>query len=345
MKKIILFSVVACFFAACNNETAAPDVSSIKVELAVKRFDKDFFAMDTLSLNEGMSNLQASYPEFLPVFLQHIIGVNDEEGIKNYYRIYKPVYDSAQRIYSDFQPVKEQIEQALKYVKHYFPSYTIPTSLIPIIGPMNSQEDFARMPNGEYTPDFIGDDFIGISLQFYLGKNFSLYNDEYFINNIAPLYRSRRFSKEYIVADVMKLIADDIFPDKSNTKPLIEQMIEKGKHWWLLDKFLPKVADSVKTGYTQNQLNWCKANEGLIWTYLLKNEDIHSVSPVTLQTYIGEAPFTQGFSQEDSPGNIGPWIGWQIVKKYVEKKGISHPEEVMQVPADKILEESQYKPK
>jgi len=345
MKKIFLFAAFACLFAACNNEPPAPDVSAIKVDLAVKRFDKDFFSIDTLSLEKGMNSLQASYPAFLPVFLQHIIGVNDEQGIKNYYRIYKPVYDSAQRLYSDFTAVKEQIEQSLKYVKYYFPSYKTSASVIPVIGPMNSQEDFARMANGEYTPDFIGDDFIGISLQFYLGKNFSLYTDEYFVNNIAPLYRSRRFSKEYITADVMKLIADDIFPDKSNTKPLIEQMIEKGKHWWLLDKFLPATADSVKTGYTQSQLDWCKENEGLVWSYLLKNEDIHSVNPVTIQTYIGEAPFTQGFSQEDSPGNIGQWIGWQIVKKYVAKKGIEKLDEVMQAPADKILEESQYKPK
>ena len=35
------------------------------------------------------------------------------------------------------------------------------------------------------------------------------------------------------------LIVDDLFPDQSNGKPLIEQMVEKGKQWYLLDKFLP----------------------------------------------------------------------------------------------------------
>ena len=133
---------------------------------------------------------------------------------------------------------------------------------------MNSMQDFAMMGNGDYTPDFLGPDFIGISLQFYLGKDFSLYNTEYFINNVAPAYRSRRFSKEYIISDVMKLITEDIFPDKSKGKPLVEQMIEKGKQWWMLDKFLPEVADSVKTGYTKQQLTWCRENEGLIWSYI-----------------------------------------------------------------------------
>ncbi|MEI9946819.1 MAG: hypothetical protein WDN26_21680 [Chitinophagaceae bacterium] len=45
---------------------------------------------------------------------------------------------------------------------------------MPVIGPMNSKEDLARMANGEYTPNFIGPDFLGISLQFYWEK-ISLY--------------------------------------------------------------------------------------------------------------------------------------------------------------------------
>ena len=37
---------------------------------------------------------------------------------------------------------------------------------------MNSIEDMAKMANGDFTPNFIGPDFLGISLQFYLGKIF-----------------------------------------------------------------------------------------------------------------------------------------------------------------------------
>jgi hypothetical protein len=96
-------------------------------------------------------------------------------------------------------------------------------------------------------------------------------------------------------------------------------MIEKGKQWYLLDKFLPGIPDSIKTGYTQQQLDWCRENEGLIWSYIVKNEDLNSINPAVIQTYIGEGPFTQGFSQEYSPGNIGQWIGWQIVKSLYPK--------------------------
>ena len=345
MKKTIPFLFVLIAFVACKNQKDTPDISGIKVNLAVERFDEDFFSLDTTTIQQGLANLQAKYPVLLPVFLENIVGVTSQEGINTFYRLYKPVFDSSQKIYKDFASTKAEIEKAFRYVKYYFPSYKTPAKIIPIVGPMNSLNDMAKMSNGDLTPNFIGPDFLGISLQFYLGKNFSLYNQEYFINNVVPLYRSRRFSKEYIVADVMKLVTDDIFPDKSNTKPLIEQMIERGKQWWLMDKFLPETPDYIKTGYTKEQIDWCKGNEGLIWTYIVKNENLYTVDPVAIQNYIGEAPFTQGFSQENSPGNIGPWIGWQIVKKFVEKHSDIKPEEIMKASPKQILEQSKYKPK
>ncbi len=345
MKKNCLFLLLAIMFAACKNKTDIPDVSGIKVNLVVERFDESFFRIDTMQLDKNMYELNRKFPDLLPIFLQTIVGVSDTTGIKTFYKLYKPVFDSSQKIYKDFEPVETEIEHAFRFVKHYFPSYKTPTKIIPVVGPMNTQNDMAKMANGDLTPNFIGPGFVGISLQFYLGKNFSLYQDGYFIDNVAPLYRSRRFSKEFIVPDVIKLVADDIFPDKSSTKPLIEQMIEKGKQWWLIDKFLPETPDYFKTGFSKEQLEWCRENEGLIWNYILKNENLYANDPTTIQSYIGEGPFTQGFSQEFSPGNIGPWIGWQIVKKYVDKKSGMKPEAIMMTSAKQILEEAKYKPK
>ena len=65
---------------------------------------------------------------------------------------------------------------------------------------------------------------------------------------------------------------------------------------------------------------------------------------MTLQNYIGEAPFTQSMSPA-SPGNIGQWVGWQIVKKFAEKNSSMNVTSVLQTDAKKILEEAKYKPK
>jgi len=345
MKKPVFLLLIVSGLISCSNKDGGPDVSGIKVTLVVSRFDADFFGMDTTNIDKSIQVLSRSYPGFLQAFLQTIVGVNDAAGIKTFFRLHKTIFDSAQKKYKNFQPVKKDLENAFRHVKFYFPSYKLPTQIIPIVGPMNSIDDMAKMTNGDYSPDFVGPDFLGISLQFYLGKDFPFYHADYFINNVAPLYRSRRFDGAYITADAMKVISDDLFPDKSNTMSFIDQMIERGKRWWLIDKFLPDTPDSIKTGYTQKQLEWCEENEGLIWSYIIKNEDLHTINPVTIQTYIGEAPFTQGFSQEYSPGNIGSWIGWQIVKRFAANNAALKPAELMAAPAKQILEEAKYKPK
>ncbi len=345
MKKLLLLILLSGLWASCRHKAKTPDVSGITVNIATERFDQDFFSLDTANPAPGLAALREKYPVLLPVFLENIVGVSNEAGIREYYRYYRPVYDSAQRIYSDFTPVSRQITEAFRYVRYYFPDYELPTRIIPVVGPMNSREDLARMNNGDYTADFIGPGFIGIGLQFYLGQDFSLYQASYFVNNVAPAYRSRRFAKEYIAPDVMKLVVDDLFPDKSSTLPLIEQMIAKGRQWWLLDKFMPNAPDSVKTGYTAEQLKWCTDNEGQIWAQINKTEDLFSNNTTTIQNYIGEAPFTQALSQEYAPGNIGPWIGRQIVRKFESAHPELTPAEVMRAPVQKILSDAKYRPR
>ncbi|MGC4037361.1 MAG: hypothetical protein QM764_15480 [Chitinophagaceae bacterium] len=349
MQKISVFVILSSvFFFSCNDKSTAPDISGIKVSLSTERFDKDFFSKDSNAMVSALPELQAKYPTFLPIFVNYILGLGPIrqdnpaafEGSKRFLHVSKPLFDSVQKIYSSTDDLQNNFEDAFRYVKYYFPNYKAPDKIITMVGPIDG---LAQMGT-DHSTNFIGRDFLGISLQFYLGANFSAYNDEYFITNVAPQYRSRRFEKKYIVPDAMKLIVDDLFPDQTNGRPLIDQMIEKGKQWWLLDKFLPSMADSLKTGYTQRQLEWCKVNEGLIWNQIITNENLYSIDPVSIQTYIGESPFTQTMP-EQSPGNLGPWIGLQIVKKFVSNNSSLTPEQVMKTTTKKILEEAKYKPK
>jgi len=344
MKKIgLLFLLVAMGVTACKDKKNIPAVDDIKVDIRLERFDRDFFAIDTTAVLPGLEQLHKKYPVLTNLFIQNILGLDSttaETGVKRFISLSGGLYDTVNTVFKNTNNLEKDFKEAFQFVKYYFPKYPVP-AIATIAGPVDA---LAQSETG-MTPDFLFPGYLGISLQFYLGKQFSVYQDPFFIESVAPAYRSRRFSKEYIIADAMQLVVADIFPDKSNGKPLLEQMIERGKQWYLLDKFLPLTPDSIKTGYTRQQLDWCRENEGLIWTYVVKNEDLYSLSPAVIQTYIGEGPFTQGFSQELSPGNIGQWIGWQIVKKFVSKNPGLKPEEIMQTPAKTILDEAKYKPK
>jgi hypothetical protein len=344
MKKNWLVLLLAIAIIGCNNNRTTPDVSDIKVNLTLERFERDFFVIDSNNVLPGLNNLNEKYPLLTNIFLQNILGLDSAStlsGVKRFLHQNESISAATNDVFKNTDWLEKDFTKAFRLVKYYFPAYKLPEKIITVIGPIDA---LAQTANGQ-TPDFLGPGFLGISLQFYLGKNYPLYKDAFFIENIAPEYRSRRFSKEYIIADATQLIGDDIFPDKSTGKSLVEQMIEKGKQWYLLDKFLPEEPDSIKTGYTNQQLEWCKENEGLIWSFIIKNEDLNSINPTTIQTYIGEGPFTQGFSQELSPGNIGQWIGWQIVKRFIAKNPGMKPEDIMHADPKKILEAAKYKPK
>ena len=338
MKKIGIFLLFSALLSACKSKKGIPDVSGIKVDIPVERFDQGFFSIDTNNIQAGLQKVQQLHPDFYFDFMQQILGVNGSDTSRNtllvtkeFLRGYLPIYDSLQLIYKKTDRLQKELEKGFQFVKYYFPSYK-DGKVILFIGPFDAP-GIALTNSG-----------IAIGLQQYAGKGFSVYQSAPG-QELFPLYISRRFSPEYITANCMKAVEEDIFPDQSGGKPLIEQMIEKGKQWWLLDKFLPSTPDSIKTGYTQQQLNWCHENEGLIWSNIVKNEDLNSLNPAVIQTYMGEGPFTQGFSQELSPGNIGQWIGWQIVKKFVSKNPGMNPQEAMKTEARKILEEAKYKPK
>jgi hypothetical protein len=337
MKKTVLALFLSVLLFACKNKKGIPDVSDIKVDLSILRFDQDFFSIDTNQIASDLQKLQQKYPSFYGDFMGQILGLPMDTNFsaatvaRNFYKSYKSINDSLQPLYKNTNWLKKEIENGFRFVKYYFPDYK-PGKIILFIGPFDAP-GIAAINDG-----------LAVGLQQFAGRNFSVYQTEP-IQQMFPAYISRRFAPEYIPANCMKAIVQDLFPDNSSSLALIEQMIEKGKQWYLLDKFLPSTADSIKTGYTQQQLDWCNENEGLIWSELIKNEDLNSLNPTVIQNYIGEGPFTQGFSPEYSPGNIGPWIGWQIVKKFVSKNPDMKPEEIMKTNARKILEEAKYKPR
>jgi hypothetical protein len=266
--------------------------------------------------------------------MRDILGVNPIDTttfpvIKKIMASYSSLNDTIQDKYSNLAWLQNELNYDFRFVKFYYPSYNIPR-VITFIGTLDA-------PGVILSPAYLG-----IGLHQFAGKNFSGYQSPD-VQQLYPAYISRRFDREYISANCMKAVVDDVYPEKSTGRPLIEQMIEKGKQWFLLDHFAPDAADSVKTGFTQRQLDWVAENEGNIWPVVVK-ENLYSIEPSVIQNYIGEAPFTQNMPQA-SPGNLGQWIGWRIVQKFADKhRKLSIPQ-VLQTPAKTIFEEANYRPK
>lgn len=336
--RFIILGVAIALLCSCKQRTQDPAVDHIPMELSFQRFDQRFFALDTQQLEKSLSNLEKESPGFYYDFMNYILGTSGNPSDTNTQRTtaiflqqYRSVYDSLQPSFENIEALKKQIKKAHQYLSYYFPSFK-PGPIWFYMGPFDAP-GIAVLQQG-----------VAIGLQQYAGSNFFAYQTPE-LQSLYPAYLSRRFESPYIVPTIVKAITADLFPDQSDGKNLIEQMIEKGKYWYLSRLILPSTADSLITGFTSAQLEWCIENEGLIWTHLIRSDELQTLNPVFIQNYLGEAPFTQGLSQEYSPGNIGQWIGWRIVEAYAKKNKKSTPTQLMQTPATEILEKAKYKPR
>lgn len=332
-----LYVLIIIIISSCRDRNI-PDVSGIKVPLQLQRFDKDFFSIDTNHADQSLQQLHQKYPSFLQDFLFNILALPSqpdssmviEQQVKAFIRSYQPLKDSADKIFTNLQATEKEVRRGLQFVKHYFPSYKLPTKLITFIGPINSYGNILTT------------DALAVGVQLYLGKNFSLYQSEAG-QEMYPAYISRRFEKEYIPVNSIKTIVDDIFPDNNAGRPLVEQIIQAGKRLYVLDHLLPETADTLKTGYTQKQLDGLYANESTIWSFFVQNDLLYVSDPSVTKDYMNDAPQTQAFGKE-SPGFIGQFTGWQIVKKWMAKNEKVSLEQLLQTDPKIIFNHAKYKP-
>lgn len=337
MRKILLISLPLVMLSACGEEQQkAPDVSGIKVELSLQRFDRDFFSMDTTNMTASLQRLQQQYPEFFNDFIYNILGAYPQPDsmaaqVRHFIRDYTPVYAASNNMFTSTTAMEQDIRRGLQYVRHYFPGYAIPQRIITFVGPL---EGYANV---------LTSSGLAVGLQLYLGGTNALYQSDY-IRAVYPEYQSRRFEPAYIPVNCIKNIIDDLYPATEQGLPLAYEMVKAGKRLYLLDQLLPETPDSLLTGYTSQQLKGCYDNEGLIWGFFLQNNLLYETDPALTRDYLTDGPRTEVLGQ-DSPGFIAQFTGWRIVQKWMKEHSATTLQQLLQTPAKTIFEESKYKPK
>jgi len=333
MNKRIIALFLLFSLGACDSNEEAPNVSGIKIPLNQLHYEQDFFAIDTNQLETSITALDKKYPGFNTVFLSNILALMPQSelaDLKSFYRAYQPLYKQSNAIFKEQEKQSQYIKHGLQYVKHYFPSYPLPTKLISFLGPINS---FGSI---------LTEDAIAIGLQLFMGKDHPLYTSEEG-QALYPAYISRKFEPVYIPVSAMNNIVLDMYPEQMSGKSLIAQMVELGKRMYVVDHLLPELSDTLITGYSSKQLDACLNNEKNIWSFFIQNDLLYKSDPQLVREYVTEGPFTQAFGKE-SPGNIGQFLGWQIVKKWMKKNAAVNFDVLMKKDPVQLFEESKYKP-
>jgi len=345
-KGFVFLFLLSATLSSCKDSPKLPGEARVAIPVTIARFDQDFFALDTGSLNGGLADLSARYPDFLPGYLQAILGIHPAdpkapEAIKAFLNSYRPVYQQSLPItQKQFTDLPEQLQAALQWMKYLVPAFRpdSPFVVTPFIGPMDAYESFSI---GDYG-DVRTTNGVGIALQFHLGKDAEIY-EQGMKNGVFFQYQVQRFTPETMVVNAMKNVIDDQYPYTAAGKPMVEEMIEKGKRLYLLKRVLPETGDSLLLGYTGSQTTGCYENEETIWQFFVKNDLLYSIEPVINQQYLRDGPKTPELG-DASPGYIGLFTGWRIVESYMKKFPDTSLDALMKKPAMEVYQASNYRP-
>ena len=335
IKFLISALILLTALAGCRKGRTVPDVSGIKVNIHIDRFEKDLFSLNLDSLDRGIAFIDSKYGTFADIFNSHIIliGNDREPGYRQLLKKYltdftvNQLYTKCMEVYPSLGSLETDLSQAFRYYKYYFPSKQVPR-VISFVGGFNQNI-------------VVSDSILGIALDKYLGRDCELYK---LVTPPLPEYLIYNMHKGKIASDAMKgwVMGEFDLPDSLRT--LMHNMVYSGKIMYLVQSMMPGIPDSILLGYTSGQLAWCLKHEKEMWTYLVEKRLLFSTDQFRIKKFTEEAPFTKDFGRE-SPGKAVLWIGWRIVNQYMARNPQITPSQLMEEQDySHILELSRYDP-
>jgi hypothetical protein len=327
---------------SCGGSEKIPDVKNIKIELQSQRLDKDLAALDTNKLPQELLTLKAKYPDFLDFYLDTLMGFGImgnyadtskaiQLGLRGFLsqKDYRGVFDTVAVHFPDTKDEETALIDGFRFMKYYYPGYKVPKIIYVVSGLANW---------GAFT---IGSNTLGIGLDMFLGPSYPFYKSV-----DLPDYMGKHFTPNYIPVAAFSAIYQDEHPFYAENRSLLDMIIQKGKQQYFVSKILPYTPDSVRFAYTQKQIEWCQNNEAEVYNFFIRENLFYSKDWERVLRYVNEGPNSTGMPGQ-SPGNIGSWLGMQIVKAYMKQ----HPETSLQqllslnIEPQLFLEQSKYKPK
>ncbi len=294
------------------------EIENVPMEVTFERFDKEFYE----SKMEDFSQVKAKYPYLFPD------GVSDQAWLsKKQDTLFAELYNEVMLQYKELGTLPEDLTNLFKHIKYYFPKESDHKKVITVI----SEVDVSAKA-------IYADTLALISLDTYLGEPHRFYKG-------FPEYTRITFEKSQILPDMAESFIIQKMPAIQN-RTFLDAMIEKGKILYAKEMLLPNVAKENIISYSKDQLEWSKANESQVWRYFVDNQLFFDTDSKLITRFIDPSPFSKFYLEIDneSPGRIGTWVGWQIVRSFMENNNVTL-QELLNTNAKELFEKSKYKPK
>jgi hypothetical protein len=293
----------------------------------------DLFADSTLSIDIKTKQLKDKYGLYLEAYSQRVINIGSVED-QNYhqnlkafinYEANQDVFAKCKEEYGIVDDIMDDMTQAFRFYKYYFPDAINPEIYFHISG---FNQSIA-----------LDSAWVSVSVEKYLGEDCEFYE---WLS--IPNYLRKRMVKAKIVPDVMKAIAMTSFSSRMKNEDVLNSMLQKGKVLYFVSKMVPDLKEELLFDLSEKELEWCKKYEGDIWSGMVERKHLYETDRMIIQKYTGDSPFTYYFGQ-DSPGRAALYLAYQIIDDYMKV----HPELsivdlMLESDGHKIFRESRYRP-
>lgn len=330
MRLVFLLLSAITFLQGCHRSKEecafSPDTSSIAINLIVEHLED---SISGFSSKQQMVDFFSRHPTMRDHFFSRPAYPNDSLFINELYnRFTHPYFDSllaeTHKRLGNFAELKNQFEQAFKNFNYYYPDFQ-PPKIQTVISGMEADL-------------LVSDSLIIIGLDYYLGSGAK------YRPNMHE-YILRRYQKNFIVPSVLLLYGIDGKYNFNNLEDqtVLAEMIAYGKAYYFAKQMLPCVPDSTFIGYTREEIEGSRKNLDLIWKRFIEDEVLYATTHLVKQKYIAERPKTFEVG-EKCPGRIGTWVGWEIVKKYMNNNKVTLPQLMQTSEGHEIFKKSKFKP-
>lgn len=312
-------------------------------EVRIVRFDEALLKGG--EYGELVENLYEEYPEFMDVWVEDILGIplsstlsprgaRDDKYIELANTVgqfledtvygFKETNAKEQEVWADVSDIQKRLNRCFGRLQSLYPEWKVPTVYVMVSG----------FQTGLY---FVNDTMVAVGADMYLGADWEYYN------KLVYNYQKKTMRKECVVADIVSAYLFRKIDYTAMSNKLLDQMIYRGKVMYLLS-LVDEEPEYEIMGWSKDQWEWCKRNERGIWGLMMDKRDLYKNEALTISGYLNDGPFASEVSQ-DCPARVGTWIGWHIVKSYMEaNEDVSLQELMLDGDGQKILTKSKYKP-
>lgn len=336
MRQISLFILSLFVLISCNTE-CGHEINTTEIDLQVV-FNRADLSQLEINDNEDVAQWFNQNPAITHFFLEDFDGLKPEiraENANNFKRElskifvhqeFKKLIAETHKQIGDFSVLENDFQEAFRRYKYFDPTFKAPAINTMVTGFLGYDCVLNKDQSG-----------LMIGLEYFLNDK-STYSDQG-----MPMYMQEHSKLDNLLPKSILLLQNRINAFDPADQTLIAHMVYYGKAYYFASQILPCSPERTILEYTEAEMTEIATMEKYIYSKFVSDKLFFEKSHEVRARYLNPRPEVSEIGP-NCPGRIGRWLGYQIVKKYVEETEISLMDLMKESDAKKIFSKARYKP-